>query len=959
MGRLQLPYVALTISLLLVAYLNHHSPSNRLHRAINTVKKSRIHVEPEELEALHVPQHERARFENPVPSIVPGPHRLLSALGEKPSFSPQGYEYLPDLTYESVSATILSSVSSAFSSNLVKNNFDDARRLDSDGEEDEDDGTLNWGNTEQLKIHVNWGNFDSSTAKPHSTCFAVGDWSFTGANNPGTVPVSASDTGANYPMCDFDNYDVFTSENTACWYQCQARDVINTERLDFLIANVNTAVANLEKIYRIPKMSEPLKFEWGSMADFANDVLGWSQLTNVCSTSTFAYCDTLLPASFCDTGVPNGGNVVLNMMYKPYMWGGGFGGPCETDQHGRPISIGFWNHLSLKETLTSLAASGISNSQKNKWLVGFSTHEINHGLGFNIGAFQEAGVVEMKDVYSGVGKTGTKEDSLWHFKKNTRLSMLAQVHFDCWNDAAWDGVPLMGKVEGGRDSHQNSFLFPEDTESYGPQSLEKNTPFTLAALEDIGHYLANYTYSEYPNWGAYQGCDFIMTRCRTRSSTAEYDVVSDNSECDRDFDLSNVAQANKFDKCAAVNCGNKNKCHPECVVLTSDNGDEYKDLRPVMNGTNALLGSPKASGLLDQFNDFLNSELFQLILPVVAWVITWIFLFICRKMCCSTEKGMISFSHIVSGIFLLCGLCLIGVSGYMIYFRSLFEDVFNMAGIICVGILGFLIACQAWMQWLAATKTNKLIYKLTSFISCFMIIIQFVILMWIVMYNYALDEVQNEASGGGKWDSHFFGDFMKPVESYLCESYRNCCRDPMLGEDDVCTTSHEGAVSTLIDDTTDPSREAFCEYVSGMRSVQYGAVRGISQAGCDVLSDAVMGFDRDGCQAEFCVSGISGYEDFITLMVGAFRRNFNVIAGIFFVLLIIQLEQMRILKDLYFGHKFEEEQEERRVEKGRRESARQARREQEWEEKQIREAKRQSLAMQQLERGGGRNDNML
>ena len=41
-------------------------------------------------------------------------------------------------------------------------------------------------------------------------------------------------------------------------------------------------------------------------------------------------------------------------------------------------------------------------------------------------------------------------------------------------------------------------------------------------------------------------------------------------------------------------------------------------------------------------------------------------------------------------------------------------------------------------------------------------------------------------------------------------------------------------------------------------------------------------------------------------MVSAFRRNFNIIAGIFFVLLIIQLEQMKILKDLYFGHKFEE-----------------------------------------------------
>ncbi|GMH55889.1 hypothetical protein TL16_g02011 [Triparma laevis f. inornata] len=950
MGRVHLSYAALTILLLTVGLLNHHNqPQNRLHRALTTLKKTPIHVDPHEQDALKLDQTATnpKGFSNPVPSVIPESHRLLRELGEKQGSSHQAYEHLLDLNYESISATILKSVSSAFGASLVDSS---SRRLD--GDSGDSDGTLTWGNTEQLKIHVNWGNFDQSTAKPHTTCFTVGDWSFTGANNPGNTPISPSDTPTEYPICDFDNYDVFTSENTACWYLCQARDVVNTERFNFLKANVETAAAKLEEIYRIPKMSEPLKFEYGSMANFANNALGWAELSNVCSVSTFGYCDTLLPAEFCDTGVPDGGNIVLNMMYKPYMWGGGLGGPCETDQHGRPISIGFWTHLSLKETITNLAASGLSESQRNKWLVGFSTHEINHGLGFNLGAFNAAGVVEKHDVYSQPGGLGEKEDSLWHFKKNTRLSMLAQVHFDCWDDDAWDGVPLIGAIEGGRDSHQNSFLFLEDTESYGPQSFELNTPFTLAALEDIGHYLANYTYSEYPNWGAYQGCDFITTRCRTRSSTLSYSVVSDNDECDRDFDLSSAA---KFDKCANPSCGSKSACHPECVVLSADNVDEYKELRPVMNGTDAYLGSPRASGLLDQFNDFLNSELFQLILPVVAWVITWIFLYIARKMCCSTEKGMISFSHIVSGIFLVCGLGLIGVAGYMFYFRSLFEDVFNMAGIVAVGVLGFFIACQAWMQWLAATKTNKFMYKVTSSISCFMIVIQFVILMWIVLYNYALDEVQNEASGGGKWDQHFFGSFMKPVESYLCESYRNCCKDPMLSEGDVCTTAHEGTVSTLIDDQTDPSRDAFCEFVSGMKSADIAAARGISQAGCDVLSDAVMGFDRDSCQAEFCASGVSGYEDFITLMVSAFRRNFNIIAGIFFVLLIIQLEQMKILKDLYFGHKFEEEEDERRVEKGRRASAKQAQREQEWEENQIREAKAESLAMQQMERGGGNN----
>ena len=116
---------------------------------------------------------------------------------------------------------------------------------------------------------------------------------------------------------------------------------------------------------------------------------------------------------------------------------------------------------SLVVALTNLDASGMSSVQKNRYLVGFATHEINHGLGFNLRAFLEAGVVEKKSVYSGVGGTGTLEDELWHFKKDTRMAKLAQVHFDCWDDDAWEGVPLMGSIEGGRDSHQNSFIFLE------------------------------------------------------------------------------------------------------------------------------------------------------------------------------------------------------------------------------------------------------------------------------------------------------------------------------------------------------------------------------------------------------------------------------------------------------------------------------------------------------------------
>jgi len=189
------------------------------------------------------------------------------------------------------------------------------RALDEVTEDDEDSSssTLSWANTEQLKIVVNWSNMDPSTAKPYTTCFAVGDWSFSGAMNPGLPPDQT--TSPYYPVCDYSSYDVFATENVACWYQCGTEDVINAQRLGWFKSQVEQAVAKLESIYRIPKMSGPLVFEKGKMADFSNDVLGWSNL-EVCGMATFAYCDTIMPDSYCSQGVPDGGNVILNMVYK-------------------------------------------------------------------------------------------------------------------------------------------------------------------------------------------------------------------------------------------------------------------------------------------------------------------------------------------------------------------------------------------------------------------------------------------------------------------------------------------------------------------------------------------------------------------------------------------------------------------------------------------------------------------
>ena len=578
------------------------------------------------------------------------------------------------------------------------------------------------------------------------------------------------------------------------------------------------------------------------------------------------------------------------------MWGGALGGSCEFDERNRPVSIAYWLHVSIKDKLVQLEGQ----PNKNTYLVGLSTHEVNHGLGFNIGQFLQANVVTLIDVFDKPkgDPTGVKEDALWHFKKETRVSQLAKVHYDCWDEDAWDGVPLMGGVEGGRDSHQNSFIMLEDVESYGPD-LDLNTPFTLAALEDTGHYLANYSKSDFPNWGAYQGCDFITTRCRTRGGTSMnnfYQVVGgDQSQCDRDFKTNLYS---KFNKCATTNCGQKDRCHPECVVLTSSNADAYRQVRPVMNGTNAMLGAPASADLMDKLEALVGSELFQLLLPVIVWIVVFILLCVLRKLCCSQEEGMIRFSHCVSGLFLFFGVTMLGVAIYMYVYKDVFfggGGMLSEMGVYFIAAFGLFVALQSWMQWKCATGTNKSMYKCTAFTANMLLLIQVLVMCWLIIYNMSLDDVEDIGEGGGKWDNHAFGFLMKPVESYFCESYRNCCRDPRMVEDDtfVCTTSHEGTTSTLMSDETDPSRSMFCEYISGQASTSVGAIRGVSKGGCDALGEIITGFNRAECQAEFCAAGVGGYESFLKLIVAAFRRNYYYIAGVTLALIILQLEQVR------------------------------------------------------------------
>ena len=52
----------------------------------------------------------------------------------------------------------------------------------------------------------------------------------------------------------------------------------------------------------------------------------------------------------------------------------------------------------------------------------------------------------------------------------------------------------------------------DDVMSYG-KGTEAVSALTLAAMEDLGFYLANYSAAQCMSWGHFQGCGFVTSRC--------------------------------------------------------------------------------------------------------------------------------------------------------------------------------------------------------------------------------------------------------------------------------------------------------------------------------------------------------------------------------------------------------------------------------------------------------------
>lgn len=226
-----------------------------------------------------------------------------------------------------------------------------------------------------------------------------------------------------------------------------------------------------------------------------------------------------------------------------------------------------------------------------------------------------------------------------------------------------------------------------------------------------------------------------------------------------------------------------------------------------------------------------------------------------------------------------------------------------MVGFLAVGLLLFLLGC---LTLLGICYSSPMLMLAVWIVWLLLLLLQIALSVTIVWWIYVLDDIPNESlatltgTTSDKYDGLYGAKAFRRVESFVCNTYQKCCRDPALdlpmpelssGEGSsgyaaaasnrTCMHAHEGTVSDVAIAFEDPSSEMFCPYVTGT-DVRIAPPTGI----CNPL-DAV--YSLDDCRANFCLTGAEGYYDFVLNMVAYIREYAFALGGVFSVLVLVQL----------------------------------------------------------------------
>lgn len=397
--------------------------------------------------------------------------------------------------------------------------------------------------TERIRIHLDFNSLYEQTAPRYTACFRVGDWFRYGMPPGSEPPKDGVQTCIRHETTGYITARASEPSSLAargrgelinCWGKCTAMDVITAEGRQGII---DSAVANIDGLSSLLGVEPPdgnLTFQrsTGSYTRYFRSQGLLLDETPACAKDCTSVYNVAVDDGYCSAGI--GADAVLSLVKTPSDFGGGYGGPCARDGRGRPTWLVFSWAGSLEDAWWNPKNNnGVYPDGWNDGLAmrGFYYHEVLHGLGFYQSAFNEArdadghpkGLLELKTV---TDLNGDK-DEVWFFTSG-RAYEVALAYFGCNNESEWLGVPLMGYPNYGRGGHWESRVLRDDVMSYGMGSAV--SAITLAAMEDLGFYVANYSAADCMRWGRGQGCAFVRTRCGTMRDDRSV-AVSAASDC--------------------------------------------------------------------------------------------------------------------------------------------------------------------------------------------------------------------------------------------------------------------------------------------------------------------------------------------------------------------------------------------------------------------------------------------
>lgn len=555
-----------------------------------------------------------------------------------------------------------------------------------------------------------------------------------------------------------------------------------------------------------------LHFEVGKGAyDRALTAKGYTPAV-ACASDCTQLSRAAVSDGYCNAeqGLASGFDAVLSVIKPPGVTGvAGTGSACASDQLGRPLWIVVaWHHSIVGYGAKSAAALAAEH-------LAFFRHEALHGLGFTNSFFNYArdaagkrkGLTELRPV---IDRDGAR-DEVWHFVKG-RAYELGRLYFACDGNATatdrakrkWDGVPLMGLPEMGRGAHWETRIMRDDVMSYGTH--DSVSSITLAAMEDLGFYLANYSHAGCMRWGRGQGCEFVRSRCGSGShdrSTALSSASSSKcrgddqwvahpdpylvAKCEYGNDPCSTAGGSGYLASGNLPAGGTG---PVCDAQCSSDPSP-----PVVDATCTAKPSTQPEGafadVAEKLYEELNAVQWQAWLIPCIWLLALLVVGTCiRKTFCPRSRRCRLIAFVLCWLTLLCALAGLGGTTYIFIEFATFKAFVGGQSMLVAVIVSGTHALFAIAMIVALCVHSPCLLNSGFWFLFLLVLVEVLCTLLIVYWIYSLGSVPADAlnalfgTGTGQTVGGVIGQMLsQPValaEGIVCKTYQTCCRDVKL-----------------------------------------------------------------------------------------------------------------------------------------------------------------------------------